>query len=409
MKYYLLLLLIPLHVSGQDITGKWEGELTQGTSYKMEINISQYGKVLNGTTRISSSNGDFVEERFTGAVNGANVTINENEVTVLPAGLTCALKNLTGRIKIDTLNKAMVIEGDWSTNRKYENKQYSPSERSSGKFNVSRGVNLQLLAMQKQLADRPLDGYYKKNNIISARVTPLPVLNESNVAYARRIWEEIDLREKKNQYLASPKARLIDVIMDAVAKGELTAYDPTPAKDDPDGDAFSTPLTPEKAKLAMADSAVVNIFDKNGDKTGSHMVAGEFSPDSIVRFRIKEDVLFDKQRSVQEIRIIGIAPLVRKKADAAGLTLDYQPAFWIYFPEARKILVNKEVANNRNDAAGLSLDDVFIKRMFTGYIVKQSNDKNERIKDNTVGIDRLIEAEKIKKALTDWELNLWQY
>jgi len=257
--------------------------------------------------------------------------------------------------------------------------------------------------------DRPVDGYYKKNNITNARVTPLAVLREADVVYSRRIWREIDLREKMNQYLGSPKARLITVLMDAITSGELTAYDPTPTKDDLDGDAFATPLTPEKALLKMADSSAVTQFDKNGDKVGSKMVAGEFNPDSVVKFRLKEDVIFDKQRSVEEIRIIGIAPLVRIKVSGANLSLDYQPAFWIYFPAARQVLVTKEVVNSRNDASGLSFDDVFMKRLFTGYIVKQSNDNNLRIKDYAQGIDRLYESEKIKKALMDWELNLWQY
>jgi len=257
--------------------------------------------------------------------------------------------------------------------------------------------------------ERPLDGYFKKSNIMNGKVTPLPVLREADVVYQRRIWREIDLRDRDNQYMASPKGRLIDIIMDAVAKGELTAYDPLPNKDDPDGDAFSTPLTPEKAKLAMADSSAVTTFDKNGDKTGSHMVAGEFNPDSVVKFRLKEDVIFDKQRSVEEIRIIGIAPLTKKKADAAGLSLDYQPAFWIYFPAARQILVTKEIVNSHNDATGLSFDDAFTKRLFASYIVKQSNDKDESIKNYANGIDKLYESEKIKKDLMDWELNLWQY
>ena len=259
--------------------------------------------------------------------------------------------------------------------------------------------------------DRPRDGYYTQSNIKNAKVTPLPVLREADVVYSRRIWQEIDLREKNNQYLASPKSRLIDVLMDAVMAGELTAYDPIQTKDDLDGDAFGTPLTPEKAKLKMADSSVVNTFDKNGDKTGSKMVAGEFNADSIYKFRMKVDVIFDKQRSVEEYRIIGIAPLVKQTVAGAAtsLSFDYQPAFWIYFPAARQVLVTHEVANGRNDATGLSFDDVFTKRLFTGYIVKQSNVKDERIKDYANGIDRLYESEKIKKTLMDWELNLWQY
>lgn len=257
--------------------------------------------------------------------------------------------------------------------------------------------------------DRPLDSYYQKTNIKNAKVTPLPVLREADVVYSRRIWQEIDLREKNNQYLASPKSRLIDVLMDAVMAGELTAYDPIQTKDDLDGDAFGTPLTPDKAKLKMADSTSVDKFDAKGDKISSKMVAGEFDPDSVYKFRMKVDVIFDKQRSVEEYRIIGIAPLIKAKINGTTLSFDYQPAFWIYFPAARQVLVTHEVANGRNDATGLSFDDVFTKRLFTGYIVKQSNVEDKRIRDYAVGIDKLYESEKIKKDLMDWELNLWQY
>jgi hypothetical protein len=203
--------------------------------------------------------------------------------------------------------------------------------------------------------DRPLDGYYKKTNIASAKVTPYANLRESDVTFAKRVWREIDLREKMNQYLLSPKQRLIDVLMAAIDAGELTAYDPTASKEDPNGDSFSKPMTGAQARSKMS----------------------------------------------------GIAPLVKPKA--AGLDLDYQPAFWLYFPEARPILATKEAVSRNNDATGLSFDDIFVKRLFSSYIVKQSNDKDERIRDYAQGIDKLYEAERIKKTLADYELNLWKY
>ena len=137
--------------------------------------------------------------------------------------------------------------------------------------------------------ERPQDGYYKKESFAQAKATPYANLREADVAFAKRVWREIDVREKMNQYLASPKARLIDVLMDAIKAGELTAYSPIPTKDDPNGDSFSTPLTPEKAYATMADSTLVEKRDRDGNITSSSMVAGQFNPDSVVRFRIKED------------------------------------------------------------------------------------------------------------------------
>ncbi|MDB5288102.1 MAG: gldN [Mucilaginibacter sp.] len=255
--------------------------------------------------------------------------------------------------------------------------------------------------------DRPLDGYYKKSNILSAKVTPYANLREADVTFAKRVWREIDLREKMNQYLASPKQRLIDVLMAALDAGELTAYDPAASKDDPNGDSFSKPITGAQARSKMSDSSVVDKFDKDGNKIGSEVRAGEFNPDSVIKFRIKEDWVFDKQRSIFEPRIVGIAPLVKPKA--AGLDLDYQPAFWLYFPDVRPILAVKEAVSRNNDATGLSFDDVFVKRLFSSYIVKQSNDKDERIRDYAQGIDKLYESEKVKKSLMDYEFNLWKY
>src|ERR1700748_3728737 len=36
--------------------------------------------------------------------------------------------------------------------------------------------------------DRPLDGYYKKTNILNARVTPYAFVREADVAYSKRVW-----------------------------------------------------------------------------------------------------------------------------------------------------------------------------------------------------------------------------
>jgi gliding motility associated protien GldN len=255
--------------------------------------------------------------------------------------------------------------------------------------------------------EKPLDGYYQKTNILNARVAPYASLRESDVMFRKRVWREIDVRDKVNMIYASPKARLITILTDAIIAGELTAYDASSTKDDVNGDEFTVVLKPEQAMAKFADSVLVPIFDKDGNQTGTVVKAGEFNPDSILKFRIKEDWIFDKQRSVFEPRIIGIAPMIR--ISAAGQSFDEQPAFWIYFPEVRHLLVTKPAVNRNNDATGLSFDDLFMKRIFASYIVKESNPEDLRIKDYAVGIDKLYESERVKKALMDFEHDLWSY
>ena len=258
-----------------------------------------------------------------------------------------------------------------------------------------------------QPAQKPVDGYYENTNILEARVTPYANLREADVMFRKRIWREIDLREKTNMIFASPKAQLITILADAIAAGELTAYDATPTKDDVNGDEFTVVLSPDEAMRKFADSVLVPIFDNEGNQVGTEVRPGEFNPDSIVKFRIKEDWIFDKQRSLFEPRIVGIAPMI--KISAAGQSFDEQPAFWIYFPEARHLLATKAVVNRSNDATGLSYDVIFMKRIFSSYIVKESNPEDLRIKDYADGIDRLYESERVKKALFDYEHDLWSY
>ncbi|PWG78852.1 type IX secretion system ring subunit PorN/GldN, partial [Pararcticibacter amylolyticus] len=256
--------------------------------------------------------------------------------------------------------------------------------------------------------ERPVDGYFKKNNIEEAKPAPFANIREADVMFSKRVWREIDLREKMNAVYASPKSRLIDIIMNAIASGELTAYDAVSTKEDPNGDSFATVLKPEQVMGKFADSVLIPDFNEStGEQIGSHMAVGEFNPDSVIKFQIKEDWIFDKNRSVFEPRIVGIAPMVKIKA--AGQDLGEQPAFWIYFPAARHIFATKAVTTRNNDATGLSYDDIFLKRLFASYIVKESNPEDLRIKDYAQGIDKLYESERVKKELLDYEHDLWSY
>ncbi|MBE9660520.1 gliding motility protein GldN [Mucilaginibacter myungsuensis] len=259
-----------------------------------------------------------------------------------------------------------------------------------------------------KVSDRPRDGYYDKTAVATSKVSEFTPLREADVVFAKRIWREIDVREKMNTYLASPNARLIDVLLDGLKDGKFAAYSTTPTEEDPGGDMFTKQLTIGQALGMLSDSSVVTKRDADNNIIDSKLEANTFDPDSLVRFRIKEDWVFDKQRSVFEPRIIGIAPMIRMKV-STGAQVDMQPAFWIYFPHARPLLAVKAISNENNDQTGLSFDDAFMKRMFASYIVKQSNAKDERIKDYMQGIDRLYEAQRVAKQLMDWELDLWQY
>ena len=132
----------------------------------------------------------------------------------------------------------------------------------------------------------------------------------------------------------------------------------------------------------------------------------EFDPTKVMRLRIKEDWYFDSQRSQMLVRIQALCPVMIKERDGQEVT---EPLFWIYFPEARPVLGQAEVFNRFNDVARRSYDEVFMKRLFNSYIYKEQNVYDRRISEYAQGLDALLEAERIKHELLNFEQSLWEY
>jgi len=109
-----------------------------------------------------------------------------------------------------------------------------------------------------------------------------------------------------------------------------------------------------------------------------------------------------------DVRILGLCP-VKDDFDEDGIFRGYKPLFWIYFPEARPIFAKNEVFNRFNDAERRTYDDVFWKRMFGSYVYKEQNVYDRKIVDYAMGLDALLEAERVKNDLFKFEHDLWEY
>lgn len=258
-----------------------------------------------------------------------------------------------------------------------------------------------------------LDGVYVKEHHPTRAIVPPAFLREADVMWSKKIWRIIDLKEKANLMLAYPTANssvsrksLIDVLWTAANEGTLTAYHAI-------DDEFTRTLTKDelsKVGGAGIDSTTYTSAEPPYEQRDT-VIVREFSIDKVIGYRIKEEWFFDKQRSVMDVRIIGIAPLIFE-VDEFGNTREGAlriPIFWIYYPEARKILANVECFNRFNDAERRTYDDIFQKRLFSSYIFKESNVYDRRIEEYRQGMDALVEADRIKNEIINFEHDMWEY
>jgi gliding motility associated protien GldN len=258
-----------------------------------------------------------------------------------------------------------------------------------------------------------LDGAYIKETNLTKRVIPYPHLREADVMYVRRIWQDIDLRQKINQMFYFPvdpiedRKNLFDVIRYALeVEGSLTAYGTGPAGDD---DEFRYPLNGSQVDSMLNPIVIIPQFDNvTGEVIGSMEAQTTINSQDIVRYRLKEDWVWDRQRSQRHTRIIGIAPIIEKKDDE-GNSQGLAPLFWLYYPECRYVFANAECYNYENDAQRRTFEEIFQKRYFSSYIIKETNVFNRSISDYAQGLDALLESERIKDELFTIEHDLWHY
>jgi len=257
-----------------------------------------------------------------------------------------------------------------------------------------------------------LDGAYVKETNLTKRVIPYPYLREADVMYFRRVWQEMDLKQKINHpyyYPVDPiedRSNLFDVIRDGLLiEGSLVAYSTGPIGDE---DEFTIPLSPDSIRKILNPIERIDEWDEFGEKIGFKEIITPIESDKITRYRLKEDWIWDRQRSERYVRIIGIAPMI-EDYDRDGDSMGYAPLFWLYYPECRYVFANADVFNLFNDAQRRTYEDLFQKRYFSSYIVKHSNVYDRSVGEFARGMDALAESERIKEELFNLEHDLWHY
>ncbi|MEP6512537.1 MAG: gliding motility protein GldN [Parafilimonas sp.] len=258
------------------------------------------------------------------------------------------------------------------------------------------------------------DGSFEKN-LVKDR-TPLDYENirEDDAVFVVRVWREIDAREKLNlpfRYAAvedNGSQRFISILLKAIRDGDVTAFDGA-------DDRFSTPITPDVAMNAFGGGMdTSNKYDRDGNVIGYEVRAKAVDPDSIYKFRLKEEWVFDKESSRLFVRILGIAPVIPYKLSTGEIVPGSDRAiWWVYYPDMRPVLAKYDVYNGKNFGARMTWEELFEGRMFSSYITKSTLDNPyDQTLANTYPnntLFRLLEGERIKEKIFNYEQSLWSY
>lgn len=267
---------------------------------------------------------------------------------------------------------------------------------------VALGFSTQLSA-QAALDKNPNEGLYEQHATGYQRPMAYPTIREADVMWRKRIWREIDFRQKMNQVFFYPTethynwTNFITILMNALESGDIQAYEV-----DLNKDQLDRPFRYEQVK---------DLFEKvETDDDDNPIIGSDGNPmtkksyEEVKKLRIMEDWYFDRQRSQLMVQILAICPT---KVDDQGVP---EPMFWVsYNTNTREILAKSNFFNSANPGAPLNYDEIFMKRIFDSYIYKEENPYDRKINLYAQGEDALWESERIKQEIIDFEQNLWEY
>jgi len=245
-------------------------------------------------------------------------------------------------------------------------------------------------------------------------------VDDRDILWSKTVWETVDLDERVNFPLYYPtdtidigsdRRSLFHVLMKNVRNGNLEAY----------ADSYFT------EKRAFADLAAtlkkVDTLEYGYDEinagealSAENVVERELDAADIEEYRIKGMWYFDKRQGELKYRLLGIAPrapdvnfIDDESMDLADSKVDL---FWIWYPDARQILHDAKVFNQRNSAQPISFDMLLNARRFNGVIYREDNVHGDRkvndyVADNA--LFQLLEAKRIKEVIRDREQDMWSY
>jgi gliding motility associated protien GldN len=244
----------------------------------------------------------------------------------------------------------------------------------------------------------------------------------------KRTWEIIDLDERINFPLYFPvdgdvissvdRKPLYTVLISAIKEGKIT--------DVFDSSYFTTKKTLKdiESSLFKIDTSDVGREQMNEDieayRRGTKKISEEYIRKTEIQaydvdaYKVAGYWYFDKRQGELKYRLLGICPVVPDVYTMGDESTqkEYIELFWVYFPSSREVLHAAKAFNDRNSAMGFTFDHLLNARRFNGVIYQEENVYGDRLikdymKENAQM--QLLESERVKEKIRDFEQDMWNY
>jgi gliding motility associated protien GldN len=260
-------------------------------------------------------------------------------------------------------------------------------------------------------------------NLVKEGKKPLSYayISDRDVMWSTTVWEKMDLSQKLNlpyyfpvdtNAIDAKRRSLYDALIRGIKNGEITeVYE---------DDYFTQKISFSEIAEFTSRTDTLDMgkdllnADSSADIT-DYITVQDVKSENVSEFRLKGIWYFDKRIGEMKYRLLAIAPVGEELRDPSG-TYDSPPdrfaLFWVWYPDAREVLYKAKVFNPNNTSFSLSFDDLLNARRFEATIYKEDNIYGDRaIQDyvKTSAMFQLLEGEKIKSRIRDFEIDMWSY
>mgnify|MGYP006099659371 CR=1 FL=1 len=226
-------------------------------------------------------------------------------------------------------------------------------------------------------------------------------IDDRDILWSKIVYEKIDLNERLNFPLLFPindetyernRKSLWRVLKENIVNKTITKLYFNR------NDNFKDPMTYKD---------VMEVISLTEEINGIAMDPEVIKSIDISAYRVKGMWYFDKRQGELRYRLLGIMPIGKNIKDDDGK--NDTDLFWVWYPSIRKVLHNELVFNDKNNATRISFDQLLVSRRFSSYIYKEDNIYGDRaVKDyKKPGLESILESERIKKEILDFEQDMW--